>query len=99
MEQAITPGDVGDVNDSAPYLDLMEYVHTNVVPIQIATADAAYDFPLTHRVVGRSGDRHLVRLQHFRVCGACPHRDLADEILRTERHRVQRAAVLSLTHF
>ena len=47
--QTVTPG---DVNDSAPYLDLMEYVHTNVVPIQIATADAAYDFPLAHRVLG-----------------------------------------------
>ena len=56
--QTVTPG---DVNDSAPYLDLMEYVHTNVVPIQIATADAAYDFPLAHRVLGDLGIDFFVR--------------------------------------
>ena len=45
----------GDVNDSVPYLDLMEQIHTNIVPIQIATADAAYDFPLAHRALGEMG--------------------------------------------
>ena len=53
----------GDVNDSAPYLDLMEYVHTKVVPIQIATADAAYDFPLAHRILGDLGINFFVRPQ------------------------------------
>ena len=58
--QTVTPG---DVNDSAPYLDLMEYVHTNVVPIQSATADAAYDFPLAHRMLGDLGIDFFVRPQ------------------------------------
>mgnify|MGYP002524755999 FL=1 len=62
--QTVTPG---DVNDSAPYLDLMEYVHTNVVPIQIATADAAYDFPLAHRVLGDMGIDFFVRPQKTAV--------------------------------
>ena len=62
--QTVTPG---DVNDSAPYLDLMEYVHTNVVPIQIATADAAYDFPLAHRVLGDLGIDFFVRPQKTAV--------------------------------
>ena len=62
--QTVTPG---DVNDSAPYLDLMEYVHTNVVPIQIATADAAYDFPLAHRVLGNLGIDFFVRPQKTAV--------------------------------
>ena len=62
--QTVTPG---DVNDSAPYLELMEYVHTNVVPIQIATADAAYDFPLAHRVLGDLGINFFVRPQKTAV--------------------------------
>ena len=53
----------GDVNDSVPYLDLMEQIHTNVVPIQSATADAAYDFPLAHRVLGELGIDFFVRPQ------------------------------------
>ena len=53
----------GDVNDSVPYLDLIEQIHTNVVPIQIATADAAYDFPLAHRVLGELGIDFFVRSQ------------------------------------
>lgn len=35
----------GDVHDSRPYLDQLEYVHKNVVPLQAAAADSAYDFP------------------------------------------------------
>ncbi len=62
--QAVTSG---DVNDSVPYLDLMEYVHTNVVPIQIATADAAYDFPLAHRALGDMGIDFFVRPQKTAV--------------------------------
>ena len=41
----------GDVHDSKPYLEQLEYVHKNVVPIQAAAADSAYDFPLAHRVL------------------------------------------------
>lgn len=53
----------GDVNDAAPYLDLMERVHKNVIPIQAATADAAYDFPLAHRVLRDMGIDFFVRPQ------------------------------------
>ena len=62
--QTVTPG---DVNDSVPYLDLIEYVHANVVPIRIATADAAYDFPLAHRVLGDMGIDFFVRPQKAAV--------------------------------
>ena len=62
--QTVTPG---DVNDSVPYLDLIEYVHANVVPIRIATADAAYDFPLAHRVLGDMGIDFFVRPQKTAV--------------------------------
>lgn len=48
----VTPG---DVHDSRPYLEQLEYVHKNVVPIQAAAADSAYDFPLAHRVLEELG--------------------------------------------
>ena len=44
----VTPA---DVHDSVPYLDHLEQIHRDVFPIQAATADAAYDFPLAHRVL------------------------------------------------
>ena len=53
----------GDANDSVPFLGLIEHVHENVVPIQTATADAAYDFPLAHRALGELGIDFFVRLQ------------------------------------
>lgn len=53
----------GDVNDAAPYLDLIERVHKNVIPIQAATADAAYDFPLAHRVLRDMSIDFFVRPQ------------------------------------
>ena len=53
----------GDVNDSVPFLGLIERIHENVVPIQAATADAAYDFPLVHRVLGELGIDFFVRPQ------------------------------------
>ena len=53
----------GDVNDSVPFLGLIERIHENVVPIQTATADAAYDFPLAHRVLGELGIDFFVRPQ------------------------------------
>ena len=53
----------GDVNDSVPFLGLIEHIHKNVVPIQAATADAAYDFPLAHRVLGELGIDFFVRPQ------------------------------------
>ncbi len=45
----------GDVHDSQPYLKQMEYVHKNVIPIQAAAADSAYDLPLAHRVLEELG--------------------------------------------
>lgn len=48
----VTPG---DVHDSRPYLEQLEYVHQNVVPLQAAAADSAYDFPLAHRVLEELG--------------------------------------------
>ena len=53
----------GDVNDSVPFLGLIEHIHENVVPIQAATADAAYDFPLAHRALGELGIGFFVRPQ------------------------------------
>ena len=58
--QAVT---AGDVNDSVPFLGLIERIHENVVPIQAATADAAYDFPLAHRALGELGIDFFVRPQ------------------------------------
>jgi hypothetical protein len=51
----------GDVNDAAPYLDQIERVHREVIPIQTATADAIYDFPLAHQVLGENGINFCVR--------------------------------------
>lgn len=45
----------GDVHDSRPYLEQLEYVHKNVVPLQAAAADSAYDLPLAHRVLEELG--------------------------------------------
>ena len=53
----------GDVNDSVPFLGLIEHIHENVVPIQAAAADAAYDFPLAHRALGELGIGFFVRPQ------------------------------------
>ena len=53
----------GDVNDSVPFLGLIERIHENVVPIQTATADAAYDFPLAHRALDELGIDFFVRPQ------------------------------------
>lgn len=48
----VTPG---DVHDSRPYLEQLAYVHKNVVPLQAAAADSAYDLPLAHRVLDELG--------------------------------------------
>ena len=56
----VTPG---DVHDSVPYLDHLEQIHRDVLPIQAATADAAYDFPLAHRVLEEQGISFYVRPQ------------------------------------
>ena len=60
VDQTVT---AGDVNDSVPFLGLIEHIHENVVPIQAATADAAYDFPLAHRALGELGIVFFVRPQ------------------------------------
>ena len=41
----------------------MEHVHRTVLPIQATAADAAYDFPLAHRVLDELGIRFFVRPQ------------------------------------
>lgn len=48
----VTPG---DVHDSVPYLAHLEGIHKNVIAIQAATADSAYDFPLAHQVLAELG--------------------------------------------
>ena len=56
----------GDVSDAAPYLDQIERVHREVIPIQTATADAIYDFPLAHQVLGEQGINFFVRpITHY----------------------------------
>ena len=60
LDVRVTPG---DVNDSTPYLKQMEYIHSEVIAIQTATADAAYDFPLAHRVLDDMGIAFFVHPQ------------------------------------
>lgn len=40
----------------------MEYIHENIIPIQAAVADSAYDFPLAYRVLEEYGIDFYVRL-------------------------------------
>ena len=58
LDVAVTSG---DVSDAAPYLDQIERVHREVVPIQCATADAIYDFPLAHQVLSEHEITFCVR--------------------------------------
>ena len=53
----------GDVHDSVPYLEQLEYIHQNIIPIQAAEADSAYDFPLAHRVLEKQNIDFFVRPQ------------------------------------
>lgn len=48
LDVAVTSG---EVNDAAPYLRQLEHIHQDIIPIQAAVADAAYDLPLFHRVL------------------------------------------------
>lgn len=43
------------------YLEQMEQIHRNVIPVQAAAADSAYDFPLAHRVLEEQGITFFVR--------------------------------------
>lgn len=56
----VTPG---DMHDSVPYLEHMEQIHKNVIPLQAVAADSAYDFPLAHRVLEDQGIDFFVRPQ------------------------------------
>ena len=56
----VTPG---DVYDSVPYLEQLEHIHRNVIPVHAAAADSAYDFPLAHRVLEEQGITFFVRPQ------------------------------------
>ncbi|MGI5905980.1 MAG: transposase [Candidatus Pararuminococcus gallinarum] len=58
----VTPG---DVHDSVPYLAHLEQIHRKVLPIQTATADAAYDFPLAHKALEELGITFCVRPKPF----------------------------------
>lgn len=51
----------GNVFDNVPYLDQIEDVHKNIIPVQIATADSAYDFSLAHQVLDENGISFFVR--------------------------------------
>ena len=64
----------GEVNDAVPYLKQLEYVHDNVIPVQAAAADAAYDLPLFHRVLHDHNIRFYVRPmpQSVRASGVLP---------------------------
>ena len=52
LDVTATPG---DAYDSVPYLDQIERVHRDVIRVQTAAADSAYDFPLAHRVLEDMG--------------------------------------------
>lgn len=58
LDTAVTPGDSSDV---VPYLNQLERIHREVIPIQAATADAGYDFALAHHELGRLGIALYVR--------------------------------------
>ncbi len=63
LDVAVTSG---DVSDAVPYLDQIERVHRDVVPIQCATADGIYDFPLAHQVLSEHGISFCVRpIKHY----------------------------------
>ena len=57
LDVAVT---AGDASDKAPYLEQMERV-MQLLPVQNATADSAYDFGLAHQVLGEHGVSFLVR--------------------------------------
>ena len=50
-------------HSTVPYLEHLEQIHRSVLPIQAATADATYDFPLAHRVLEEQGISFYVRPQ------------------------------------
>jgi transposase len=59
LDVAVTPG---NCYDNEPYLDQLERVG-RIVAIHAATADAAYDFPLAHRVLEERNIAFYVRPQ------------------------------------
>ena len=60
LDVTVTPG---DVYDSVPYLEQIERIHRSILPIQAATADAAYDFPLAHQALKELEIQFFVRPQ------------------------------------
>ena len=63
LAATVTPG---DVHDSVPYLEQLEHIHENILPIQAVTADAAYDFPLAHQALDEKKIQFYVRPQTVR---------------------------------
>lgn len=57
LDVAVT---AGDASDKTPYLEQMERV-MDLLPVQKATADSAYDFGLAHQVLGEHGVSFFVR--------------------------------------
>ena len=67
LDVAVT---AGDASDKTPYLDQMERV-MELLPVQSAAADSAYDFGLAHQVLGE----HSVSL-FVRSMESDPHRSV-----------------------
>jgi len=58
LDVAVTPGNSSDVS---PYLEQIERIHKNIIPVKAATADAAYDAPLVHQELARQGIDCFIR--------------------------------------
>ena len=97
LDVAVTPG---DVSDAVPYLNQMEYIHNHVIPIQTATADAAYDFSLAHRVLDDMGISFFVRPQarpnysHVTLQPDAFHYDKEQDIYTCPNGKILRLAFL-----
>ena len=78
LDVAVT---AGDASDKAPYLGQMERV-MQLLPVQNATADSAYDFGLAHQVLGEHGVSFLVRPMES---GAHPSVEFTREQFRYDR--------------
>lgn len=71
----------GDSSDSAPYLDQIERINKNVVPIQAAAADSAYNVPMFYRALKDLGIDFYVPPRKNNDCTKAEfkHKDFAYE--------------------
>lgn len=58
LDVVVTAGNTGD---TVPYLEQVECIHSEIIPIEVATADSIYDFPLAHQVLEEHGISFFVR--------------------------------------